>query len=249
MHVPWATALSCIVWKLTGSWRRTVMIIPLIGIGSEALQHLSGRTASLSDLYSDLLGLALAGCIYALFVRASSRTLWLPVLGILCIGLWTVRPMAMVMASESWMYVRAPLLFDGTDPRGFYLADFTADSKYNVFSGEPVRLTLTNAPWSGVHLRIFPGADDRPAFLRIDLDVDGDEPLTLGLSARYRYKNSPAWKDYRFEPGYSERLIPLEDIRGDRLLPRLSDLYLYGYGADAGRSFLLHKVVFVPSEG
>lgn len=245
MHVPWSMVLSLIVWKLTGSWRRTVVIIPLIGLGSEALQHLSGRTASLFDLYSDLLGLALAGCVYALFVRSSRHTIWLPVLGILCIGLWTARPIAMVFASESWLYARSPLLFDGTDPRGFYLADFTAEFDYNMFSGESLRLTLTDAQWSGVHLRIFPGVSEGPAYLRLDITVDGEQPLALGLSARYWRDDEPVWKDYVFPPGYSEQLIPVEDIEADRWLPAIQDLYLYGYREDAGRSFRLHRAVFV----
>lgn len=247
MHVPWSMVLSFIIWKLTGSWRRTVVVIPLIGIASEGLQQLSGRTASLFDLYSDLLGLALAGCIYGLFVRSSRRTIWLPILGIVCIVLWTVRPIAMVYTSEAWLYARSPLLFDGSDPRGFYLADFTADFQHNVFGEDAVRIILTPAPWSGVHLRAFPGRRDKPSHLRLCLTVQGDKPLKLGLSARYWRKPAPVWKEYFFEPGYSERLIPIRDITANHWFPSIQDLYLYGYGADAGRSFLLHRVTFEPS--
>ncbi len=155
MRVPWAMVLSFIVWKLSGSWLRTFLIIPVIGLISEGLQHLSGRSPSLFDIFSDLLGLGLAGCLYALFVQRSRSTIWLPVLGILYISLWTTRPIAMVFASESWLYARAPLLFDGKDPRGFYLAEFTAEMDYNMFSAESVRLTLMDDQWSGVHIKTF----------------------------------------------------------------------------------------------
>ena len=247
MHVPWSMVLSLIVWKLTGRWRHAVLIMPLIGIGSELLQELGGRTASASDLFSDMLGLGLAGCLYALVVPGSRRTIWLPVLGILCISLYTLRPIVMVWISEDWLWARASVLFDGADPRGFYLADFTAETDYNMFSDQGIRMILTDQPWSGVHLRVFPGVRTLPEFLRLEITVNDTLPLTLGLSARYWRNDTPVWTDFHAQPGYSTVLIPTRDISRDRWLPAIQDLYLYGYSADAGRSFHLHRAEFVAS--
>jgi hypothetical protein len=249
MHVPWMMVMTFIVRVLTGRWLLTVPIIALIAVGSEFLQLLSGRTLSLFDLFSDFLGLSLAICLYALFVRHSRFTVWLPVLGMVCITLWTLRPIAMVFLSESWMEARGTLLYDGSDPRGFYFANFTAEAQFNMFSNESLKLTLTDAPWSGVHFGAFPGVGDSPDFLRISLTIDGDTPLTLGLSARYWRDEDPVWRDYVIPPGHSELMIPRADIEADRWLPSIQDLYLYGYRADAGRRFQVHQAEFIWDKG
>lgn len=191
LHVPWVAVLTLVIWRLSGSWLLTVLVTLLIAVGSEVLQQLTGRTPSLMDLFNNFLGLSLAACVHALFVRASRVPFWLSILGLLFIVGWTLRPTVMVFLSENWMAARGDLLYDGTDPRGFYLANFDAETGFNRFSNESLTLTLTDAPWSGVHFRSFPGAEDEPDYLRISLTVEGNAPLRLGVSAWYQQDEDP----------------------------------------------------------
>ena len=66
MHVPWSAFVTFLLWRLTGQWHYAVIIALAIGIGSEGAQFFTGRTASLTDVLSDVLGISLATAVYSL---------------------------------------------------------------------------------------------------------------------------------------------------------------------------------------
>lgn len=135
-----------------------------------------------------------------------------------------------------------PVMFDASDLRGYYLAEITAD--YQPVDGDlsGARISLTDKPWSGVHLRNLPGPEAMLQHPVLDLTVEGETPLRLGTSMRYWETPEPGRMDQWLEPGHQEIVIPVEKLDGRYPFRYGLDLYLYGYGEQAGRSFLLHRV-------
>ncbi len=242
MHVPWSAIVTFLLWRLTGRWHYAVIIALVIGLGSEATQLFTSRTASLSDVLSDVLGITLATTIYALYRPWLWRTKLLALVGTLVITGYTLWPIVMVTVSSNWLMQHRPVMFDATDLRGYYLAEITAESQRISDKPAGLRITITDQPWSGLHLRDLPGPEVVLQHLVLDLTVEGDAPLRLGTSMLYWETPKPGWKDHWLDPGHQELVIPVEKLDGRYPFRYGLDLYIYGYGQQAGRSFILHRV-------
>ena len=242
MHVPWSAIITFLLWRLTGRWHFAVLLALAIGLGSEAAQLFTSRTASLSDVLSDVLGVSLATVIYVMYRPKPWRTKLLAVAGTLIITGYTLWPVLMVYLSRNWLMQHVPVMFDASDVRGYYLAEVTAESRHTSEKPAGLRLTITDRQWSGLHLRDLPGSEVTHAFLVVDLTVEGDTPIRLGTSMLYWETPEPGWKDHWLDPGHQELVIPVEKLDGRYPFRYGLDLYIYGYGEQAGRSFILHKV-------
>lgn len=242
MHVPWSAVVTLLLWRLTGRWNYAILIALSIGLGSEAVQFFTSRSASLTDVLADVLGISLATALHALYRSRHWQKRLLPVAGALLITGYTLWPIMMVYVSQNWLMEHEPILLDASDLRGYYLADITAD--YQHVAGPPpaVRITVTDQQWSGLHLRDLPGSQHLFEHLVLVLTVEGDAPLRLGTSMRYWETPEPGWKDSWLQPGQQELVIPVKELDGRYPFRYGLDLYIYGYAEQAGRSFLLHRV-------
>ena len=242
MHVPWSAFVTFLLWRLTGQWHYAVIIALAIGIGSEGAQFFTGRTASLTDVWSDVLGISLATAVYTLYRSSLWRTRLLACAAIMMVTAYTLWPIVMVYMSRSWLMQHVPVIFDASDLRGYYLAEITADYQRVNGASSGLRISLTDKPWSGVHLRELPGPEIVLQHLVLDLTVEGDAPLRLGTSMLYWETPEPGWFDHQLQPGHQELVIPVEKLDGRYPFRYGLDLYIYGYGEQAGRSFILHRV-------
>jgi hypothetical protein len=242
MHVPWSAAITFLLWRLTGRWHYAVLIALAIGLGSEGTQILTGRTASLTDVLSDALGISLATAVYAMYRSRLRRTKLLACTAVVIVTAYTLWPIVMVHLSRNWLMQHVPVMFDASDLRGYYLAEITADYERVGGSSPGLRISLTEKPWSGVHLRELPRPETMLQHLVLDLTVEGDAPLRLGTSMLYWETPEPGWMDHRLDPGHQELVIPVEKLDGRYPFRYGLDLYIYGYGEQAGRSFILHRV-------
>jgi hypothetical protein len=242
MHVPWSAVVTFLLWRLTGRWHYAVLIALVIGISSEGAQFLTGRTASLTDIWSDVLGISLATAAYAMYRWRLWRMKLLACAAALIITGHTLWPIVMVELSQNWLTQHVPILFDATERRGYFLAEFTADYQYVDGPSPGLRISLTDQQWSGVHLSQLPGPEVMFPYLVLDLTVEGEAPLRLGTSMHYWETAEPGWLDHRLNPGHQELVIPVEKLDGRYPFRYGLDLYIYGYGEQAGRSFILHRV-------
>lgn len=242
LHVPWSAVVTFLLWRLTGRWHHAVFIALSIGLISEGIQLFTGRSASLADVFSDVLGIFLATALFALYRSSCWRTRLLPVMGALMITGFTLWPIVMVYTSQNWLMAHTPVLFDASDLRGYYLADITAKSRWVRGTPPGLRITVTDRKWSGLHLRELPGSDHALEYLVLNLTVEGDAPLQLGTSVSYWETPERGWLDHWLEPGSQELVIPVKALDGRYPFRYGLDLYLYGYAEQAGRSFILHRV-------
>ncbi len=242
LHVPWSAVITLLLWRLTGRWQYAVVIALSIGLASEGVQLFTARSASLADVISDVLGIGLATALYAMVRSTRWLTRLLPLVGALMIAGFTLFPIVMVYASQYWLWERAPLIFDASDLRGIYLADITAESERVGGKTPALRITLTDRKWSGLHLRELPGPAHTLKHLVLELTVEGDAPLRLGTSMTYWQTQERGRLDHWLEPGPQELVIPVEALDGQHPFRYGLDLYIYGYGKQAGRRFLLHRV-------
>ncbi len=242
MHVPWSAVVTFLLWRLTGRWNYAVLIALTIGLGSEAAQLITSRTASLTDVLSDLLGISLATAIHALYRSRRWQTKLLAVAVAVVITGYTLWPIVMVYMSRNWLMQHVPVMLEASDLRGNYLAEFTADFQRIDGPLPGLRISLTDQQWSGVHLRELPGPEVLLQHLVLDLTVEGNSSLRLGTSMRYWETPEPGWQDHWLDPGHQELIIPVENLDGRYPYRYGLDLYIYGYGEQAGRSFILHRV-------
>ncbi len=242
MHVPWSAVITFLLWRLTDRWKYAVFIATLIGLATEGAQLFTGRNASLTDLTSDALGIALATALYALYRLKGWQPRLLAILAVLTITAHTVWPIAMVYASRNWLIKNDPVLFDASDLRGYFLADVTADSEYMDGTPPGLRMTITDRQWSGLHLRNLPKRKVARKQLILELTVEGQSPLRLGTNVYYWKTTEPGWKDHWLKPGYQKLVIPVKELDGRYQFRAGGHLYFYGYQEQAGRSFILHRV-------
>ena len=247
MHVPWSAVLTLLLRRFTRSWWRAIPIAMLIFVGSEALQLVTGRTASFTDVVSDILGMLLALAVFTYFrTRIRSIAVACAAAATLIVG-YAAWPIGMVMASHLWLMQNAPVLFDASLKRGHFLADFTGIVESAETRPPGLRITLAPRRWSGMHLREMPGRLANQHHLVLDLIVEGRTPLRLATSVRYAGFDKPVSRSFLLEPGPQLLRIPLGSLAmrepGNTIpFESSTELYIYGSGNQAGRSFILHRV-------
>lgn len=249
LHVPWFAVVTLLLWRLIGPRPAVVLAVAFAIAGlSELLQLTTDRQPSWYDWFLDLIA---ASCtVGVLSVSGVSR------LGHrLLIAGWLSLAVVAALAEPVWVasgrfYQAAiwPALIDTSDPRGSIYAVPNTDTKLInselAWQGGParaLRVTLTDRPWPGIHLKTL--RRSWRDFNELVVDVFVEPP---GISRFYiatRVVGSggtAAWQEFALTAGPHRLVVPVAKLAPDGI--RVSDVLIYGHQDQIGGAFLLGRV-------
>ena len=267
LHVPVFGLIAVsifVLWRPQRPWfRRAVTafaITCLLGLISEVAQVATSRDASFSDFIADCLGAAgFLGVAIATLPGHELRWLRRTVAGGLGVVLlsWALTPLGLVSAAYIERNIQFPVIFTADSSFGRRLVR-AQNIRYEVVKsadGEEAHaeISFLDAPWPGVALHdIWPDWRSYNTLV-VDLAIDGESALALGLRVHddaHRYSkrfNDRFNRTYDLDPGRHTLRIALSEVRHapnsrEMDLGKVSELIIFGTRAEAGRSFRLYGI-------
>jgi hypothetical protein len=231
-----------------------LLAIALVGGGAiEIMQTALGRTASLRDLYGDLLGVSLTA-LHAP-ARIGPSQLWSLRVAALGLLAWYLAPALVTLWNEASARIDFPLLADFDRPfEARRWSAGVADARHSRHGRRSLRLDLPAIRYPGTALRIFPR--DWRGYDRLELSLHNpdDSPFDLFVKIydQAHTERGFAYTDrfnrrVRLEHGWNEVCIALEDVaaapRGRRLdLARIRALELFAERPPRSRTIYIDHV-------
>ncbi len=264
MHLPMFVVVTVLLVFLLGRERLALALgaAVLVAAGTEAIQLVTPRDASLVDLRHDLVGVAIAAA-GLLAVAPLGRLLgprlghglcWVLVAG-LTVGLAACDPLRIRLAEEARDRAFPVLLTPAAGLPGPLVATrsdirlVAAPADWPAGDGAPAfEVVWAEEAWPGiVMLEVVPDWSGYDV-LAVDIDVVDGRPITLTASPHYRTEPRRAtWLWRTLEPGPQTVRYPLADL----VDPRIGDidrLVIHVGPEDAGRRTLVGAVRLVRAE-
>jgi VanZ family protein len=267
LHVPvfGLIAVSVFVfWRPQWPWFRRAAtafaVTCVFGLISEIAQVATSRDASFSDFIADCLGAA--GFLgVAIGVLPGHRLTWARrtiagTLGLAMLG-WALTPLTLVSAAYIERNQQFPVIYSADSSFGRRLVR-AQNIRYEVIKSledeeAHAEISFLDAPWPGIALHdIWPDWHSYKTLV-IDLAINGETVLALGLRVHDdAHRHSKRFNDrfnrtYDLGPGRHTLRILLSELRHapqsrEMDLGNVSELIIYGTQAEAGRSFRLYSV-------
>jgi VanZ family protein len=269
MHAPvFGIIAVCLVAMTPPTWQwQGRVVVPLAGtlvlaLLSELAQiPLPSRSASMGDLFNDLLG-AVAFVSAAVVLSPSfhvppGRGRWLILLAVLLL-IWPFKPLASVSSAYWERYEQLPSIapLGSEESRIFYNLN-NAQVQF-VRAGEPGRIAhrITFGAAGSSSINFHDPWSDWRAYQVLVLDVDnpGDEPLplTIRVHDEAHLRGDQPHED-RFNrllelaPGRNSIRIDLADVEQaptgrDMDMGHIDGVVLFGTAKEAGRRFIIHDL-------
>lgn len=254
VHGSWFACVTWVLLQFIRRWTRggaTVAVTAAVGfalaVGTELLQAVTGGDAEAGDVFSDMLGMSAALCLWSVHEHLIPRRPGVTAAGLLLIAsLW---PLGHALLIERYRVSIMPALvrFD------------SAYTKYLIGSSDTTAIVAPPADWhiGGDVMKItlgdhhdYPGvwmgqplADWRPySTLQVDTYVAGSAPLPITISVRL--DQAPVDHVYRtFEcaPGPCRITLQLTKLFNTNIA-RVNAVVIYSTRRYAGRTFYLGGV-------
>ncbi len=238
-HLPWFFAVTLALRLWLRAWPVALVAALGLSLGSEGMQFLTGREASLVDLLRNGAGTATAWLFWQVAASGIRWRRWIYGGVAVAISAITLSPLAAAIASKQYIDNRFPLLLDTSDRRGHAHARATSSAAVTPLG---LQLTVDGSPWPGLHI-----SDPVPnwtgyAALNIDVSLDAGTPIDLFVGLLL--KPGDGITDFsitRLQPGRQHVAFAL-----DALLPQgdapVHDVFLYTTGTYTGRHLTFHSV-------